>query len=250
MLANNEIGVVHPIAEIGALCKERGILLHTDAAQAVGKMPIDVERLQVDLLSVSGHKLYGPKGVGALYVRRREPAVRLEPLFDGGGHERGFRPGTLPVPLIVGLGAACSIARAEMAAESARVRELRDRLFTGLKVGITDIVLNGPGLSDPRSDRLPGNLNVSFPHVHGEALIMAFKTLAVSSGSACTSANVEPSYVLRALGIADDLAHASLRFGIGRYNTNDEIDFAVGEVVAAVRRLRAISPSYELAARS
>jgi cysteine desulfurase len=246
MLANNEIGVVHPLAEIGRLCKERGILLHTDAAQAVGKIPVDVETLRVDLLSLSAHKIYGPKGVGALYVRRRDPAVRLEPLFDGGGHERGFRPGTLPVPLIVSFGAACALARAEMPAESARVRRLRDRLLDGLKTNIPDTVLNGPSLDE--RDRLPGNLNVSFPHVHGEALLMALNSLAVSSGSACTSASVEPSYVLRALGIPDDLAHASLRFGIGRYNTEEEIDFAIAEVAAAVHKLRAISPSFQLAA--
>jgi cysteine desulfurase len=249
MLANNEIGVVHPLAEIGKLCKERGIVLHTDAAQAVGKLPVDVEVLQVDLLSLSGHKIYGPKGVGALYVRRRNPAVRLEPPFDGGGHERGFRPGTLPVPMIVGLGAACSLARAEMPAEAARIRRLRDRLFSGLKEAVPDLVLNGPDLDAPANDRLPGNLNVSFPHVHGEALLMALKSLAISSGSACTSASVEPSYVLRALGIPDDLAHASLRFGVGRYNTDEEIDFAINEVAAAVTRLRAISPSFQLAAK-
>ncbi len=245
MLANNEIGVLHPIGVIGNLCKERGILLHTDAAQAVGKIEIDVELLQVDLLSLTAHKMYGPKGVGALYVRRRNPAVRLDPLFDGGGHERGFRPGTLPVPEIVGFGAACALARLEMIAEAERVRNLRDRLFVGLKRQLPDIRLNGPELSDAR---LPGNLNVSFPHVHGEALLMALRTLAVSSGSACTSASVEPSYVLRALGIGDDLAHASLRFGVGRYNTEVEIDFAIGEVVAAVKKLRAISPSHALAA--
>ncbi len=248
MLANNEIGVLHPIAAIGKLCKERGILLHTDAAQAVGKLAVDVEALQVDLLSLTAHKLYGPKGVGALYVRRRNPAVRLEPLFDGGGHERGFRPGTLPVPEIVGFGAACALARLEMPAESNHVRDLRNRLYVGLKEQIPDLVVNGPNLPDGGDVRLPGNLNVSFPHVHGEALLMALKTLAVSSGSACTSASVEPSYVLRALGIGDELAHASLRFGFGRYNTEEEIDFAIGEVVAAVKRLRAISPSYALAA--
>ena len=250
MLANNEIGMVHPIAAIGKLCKERGILLHSDAAQAVGKIPVDVEALRVDLLSMTAHKIYGPKGVGALYVRRRNPAVRLEPLFDGGGHERGFRPGTLPVPEIVGFGAACSVARQEMPAEATHVRDLRDSLYAGLKDQLPDICVNGPDVFAERDIRLPGNLNVSFPHVHGEALLMALKTLAVSSGSACTSASVEPSYVLRALGIRDDLAHASLRFGVGRYNTKEEIDFAIGEVVAAVKRLRAISPSYAIAVGS
>lgn len=246
MLANNEIGVIHPIAAIGALCKQRGILLHSDAAQAVGKIPVDVQALEVDLLSLSAHKMYGPKGIGALYVRRRNPAVRLEPLFDGGGHERGFRPGTLAVPLIVGLGMACSISRSLLDTESERVRQLRDRLFAGLTIELPDIVLNGPLLGD---DRLPGNLNVSIPHVHGEALLMALKRLAVSSGSACTSASVEPSYVLRALGRDDDLAHASLRFGVGRYNTSEEIDIAIRDVVAATVRLRSISPSFQLAAR-
>jgi cysteine desulfurase len=247
MLANNEIGVVHDIAAIGRFCKTRGVLLHTDAAQAVGKIPIDVEGLHVDLLSVSAHKLYGPKGIGALYVRRRDPAVRLEPLFDGGGHERGYRPGTLPVPLIVGFGVACSLAGAEMPAEAERLRRLRNRLYRGLKERVPDMALNGPDIDG--SDRLPGNLNVSFPHVHGEALLMALRSLAISSGSACTSASVEPSYVLRAMGISDELAHASLRFGIGRYNTDEEIDFAIGEVATAVERLRAISPSFQLAAR-
>jgi cysteine desulfurase len=248
MLANNEIGVLHPIAEIGRLCKERGVLLHTDAAQAVGKMPIDVGALQVDLLSLSAHKIYGPKGVGALYVRRRDPAVHLEPLFDGGGHERGFRAGTLPVPLIVGFGMACVLAGAEMPAEFARLRNLRDRLDRGLRERLPDLILNGPPLD--AGDRLASNLNVSIPHVHGEALLMALKSLAVSSGSACTSASIEPSYVLRALGVPDDLAHASLRFGLGRYNTEEEIDFAIGEVAAAATRLRAISPSFHLAGRA
>lgn len=246
MLANNEIGVIHPLAEIGALCKERGVLLHTDAAQSVGRIPVDVETLGVDLLSISAHKMYGPKGVGALYVRRRNPAVRLEPLFDGGGHERGFRPGTLPVPLIVGFGVAASLARSQMAAETVRIRRLRDRLLSGLVDALPDIVLNGPPAAD--ADRLPGNLNVSIPHVHGEALLMALKGFAVSSGSACTSASVEPSYVLRAIGRDEELAHASLRFGIGRYNTEEEIDVAIRDVAAAAVRLRAISPSFELAA--
>lgn len=247
MWANNEIGVVHPVSAIGELCKERGILFHVDAAQAVGKIPVAVEESRVDLLSISAHKMNGPKGVGALYVRRRDPAVRLEPLFDGGGHERGFRPGTLPVPLIVGFGAAAEIASTELVIESRRTGMLRDRLWSGIRERIADAILNGP--PEPFADRLPGNLNVSFPHVHGEALLMSLKSIAVSSGSACTSASVEPSYVLRALGISDDLAHASLRFGIGRYNTVEEIDFAIVEVASAVERLRAISPSHHLAAQ-
>lgn len=248
MMANNEIGVVHPIAEIGRLCKSRGILFHTDAAQAVGRAPIDVQQLGVDLLSISGHKIYGPKGVGALYVRRRDPAVRLEPLFDGGGHERGFRPGTLATPGIVGLGTACALAKTEMAAENDRIRRLRDRLYKGLSATISDLVLNGPAI-DSANERLSGNLNVSIPHVHGEALLMSLRNLAVSSGSACTSASVEPSYVLRALGLNDDLAHASLRFGIGRFNTEQEIDIAIRDVAAATERLRAMSPSREMAGR-
>ena len=241
MLANNEIGTIQPIARLGRLCKERGVLLHTDAAQAIGKIPVNVEELQVDLLSMSAHKMHGPKGIGALFVRRRDPAVRLEPLFDGGGHERGMRSGTLAVPLIVGFGRACEIAAAEMDDEASRIAGLRDRLQEALRRELPDCVVNGHP-----TERLPGNLNISFPHVHGEALLMSMKNLAVSSGSACTSASVEPSYVLRALGVSDDLAHASVRFGLGRYNTTDEIDFALSEVVASVRKLRSISPSYQM----
>jgi cysteine desulfurase len=257
MLANNEIGTIQPIAALGKLCKQRGVLLHTDAAQAVGKMPIDVEELGVDLLSMSAHKMYGPKGVGALYVRRRNPAVRLEPLFDGGGHERGMRSGTLPVPLIVGLGAAATLCQAELPTEPERLRRLRDRLFTRLTEEIDDVTLNGPsvgqgflpaeGRRDGRQEclpheRLPNNLNVSFAQVHGEALLMALKSVAVSSGSACTSASVEPSYVLRALGVPDELAHASIRFGLGRFTTEEEIDFAADEVAKAVTKLRTLNP--------
>lgn len=238
MAANNEIAVLQPLEEIGRYCKDRGILFHTDAAQAAGKIPLDVNRLGLDLVSISAHKMYGPKGVGALYVRRRDPHVRLEPLFDGGGHERGMRSGTLPVPLIVGLGAACRIAREELAAEASRVRRLRDRLEAGLMEAIEDVMLNGD-----REQRLPGNLNVSFAGVHGEALLMALKGIAVSSGSACTSASVEPSYVLRALGVPDELAHASLRFGLGRFTTEEEIDYAVSEVTRAVRHLRSLNPT-------
>lgn len=239
MFANNEIGVVHPVAAIGALCKERGIVFHVDAAQAVGRVPIDVEALGIDLLSLSAHKFYGPKGVGALYVRRRNPAVRLEPLFDGGGQERGIRPGTLATPNIVGLGRACELVRELLSEETARIGRLRDRLYGGLRKRIPDLVLNGP---PPGPERLAGNLNVSIPDVRGEAFLMALRNLAISSGSACTSGSVEPSYILRALGRSDELAHASLRFGIGRYNTEEEIDVAIRDVAAATERLRALNP--------
>jgi cysteine desulfurase len=240
MLANNEIGVIQPLADIGRVCKERRVLLHTDATQALGRISVDVEQLQVDLLSCSAHKMYGPKGVGGLYLRRRQPHVRLEPLFDGGGHERGMRSGTLPVPLIVGFGAACSLAAAAMPEEAQRLRKLRDKLHHGLTSRLENVFLNGDAVN-----RLPGNLNLSFAGVHGEALLMALKTIAVSSGSACTSASVEPSYVLRALGVPDDLAHASLRFGLGRYNTEEEVDYAIDEVARQVTRLRSLNPSVE-----
>lgn len=242
MLANNEIGTLQPIAALGRLCKERGVLLHTDATQAVGKLPVDVEALHVDLLSLSAHKMYGPKGVGALYVRRHAPHVRLEPLFDGGGHERGLRSGTLPVPLVVGLGAACVLCQDEMPAESARIRTLRDRLHEQITAALDGVTLNGHP-----DERLPNNLNLSFAHVQGEALLMALRDVAVSSGSACTSASVEPSYVLRALGVPDELAHGSLRFGLGRFNTAEEVDHAAAEVARAVGRLRSMSPSYQMA---
>lgn len=234
MLANNEVGTLQPVAQIGAICRQRGILLHTDATQAVGKIAVDVEALQVDLLSLSAHKMYGPKGVGALYVRRR---VRLEPMLDGGGHERGMRSGTLAVPSIVGFGTACKICSEEMSDDTNRCQQMRDRLRAGLEDGM----LNGHP-----EQRLPGNLNLSFAHVHGEALLMALKNVAVSSGSACTSASVEPSYVLRAMGLPDDLAQSSIRFGLGRFNTLDEIDYVIAEVTMVVRRLRAISPSFQL----
>lgn len=247
MLANNEVGTLQPIAEIGRICRERQALLHTDATQAVGKIPVDVEALNVDLLSMSAHKMYGPKGVGALYIRRR---VRLEPILDGGGHERGLRSGTLNVPGIVGFGKACDLssfsARAASEAalvdhENERIRQMRDRLFQGLSESIDECTLNGhPG------ERLPGNVNISFAHVQGEALLMAMKNVAVSSGSACTSASVEPSYVLRAMGVPDDLAHASIRFGLGRFNTHEEVEYTIEEVTRVVKRLRAISPSYAL----
>jgi cysteine desulfurase len=241
MAANNEIGTLQPIADIGRMCKERRVLFHTDAAQAAGKIPLDVEAIGADLLSLSAHKIYGPKGIGALYVRRRNPHVRLSPLMDGGGHERGMRSGTLPVPNVVGFGLACEMAEREMMAEAERLRTLRERLRTGLMERLSDVTLNG----DP-TERLPGNLNLSFAHVQGEALMMAMKTVAVSSGSACTSASVEPSYVLRACGVPDDLAHASLRFGLGRFTTSEEIDYTIEEVVRNVTHLRSLNPMYEL----
>jgi len=242
MAANNEIGTLQPIAAIGRLCKERGVLFHTDAAQAGGKIPLDVEALGVDLMSLSAHKMYGPKGVGALYVRRQGPHVRLEPLFDGGGHERGMRSGTLPVPSVVGFGKACELCQAEMSAESERLFALRERLRRSIQERLSDTLLNGHA-----TERLPGNLNLSFAYVQGEALMMAMRNVAVSSGSACTSASVEPSYVLRALGVSDDLAHSSIRFGLGRFNTAEEVDFVIAEVVRHVERLRALSPDYEMA---
>ncbi len=242
MAANNEIGTLQPVAAIGRLCKERGVLFHCDAAQAGGKLPIDVHALGVDLLSLSAHKMYGPKGVGALYMRRRDPRVRLDPLIDGGGHERGMRSGTLPVPLIVGFGRACVLCRGEMAAEAERLTGLRERLRRGIMDRLDDVFLNGHP-----TERLPGNLNLSFAYVEGEALLMALKSVAVSSGSACTSANPEPSYVLKALGVSDDLAHGSIRFGLGRFTTAEEIDFVIEEVVRTVHHLRSLSPLYEMA---
>jgi cysteine desulfurase len=240
MMANNEVGAIQPIAEIGRVCKERGVLFHCDATQAVGKLPVDVEKLDIDLLSLSAHKIYGPKGVGALYVRLRNPIVRLEPQIFGGGQERGFRSGTLNVPGIVGLGRAIEIATAEMSSESLRLAELRRRLFDGLRAAIDDVSLNGP-VFDPPGMRLPGNLNMAFRFVQGEALLLEIKDLAVSSGAACTSVNPEPSHVLRALGLDEDVTKASLRFGLGRFNTVEEVDFAIEQVSAAVVRLRRLS---------
>jgi cysteine desulfurase len=237
MLANNEIGVVQPIAEIAAVCHERGVPLHCDATQAVGKIQVDVEELQVDLMSFSAHKIYGPKGVGALYVRRGRPSVRLEPQIDGGGQEHGLRSGTLNAPGIVGFATALELAVAEMPEEQRRLTTLRRRLYERLTASLEGVALNGPALEPPEL-RLPGNLNLSFAFVDGEALILNMKDLAVSSGSACTSANPEPSHVLRALGIDDDLVRASLRFGLGRFNTEEEVDFAAETVADAVRRLR------------
>lgn len=241
MAANNEVGTLQPIGAIGKLCKERRVYFHTDAAQAAGKLPLDVEEMGVDLLSLSAHKMFGPKGVGALYVRRRNPRVRPEPLLDGGGHENGLRSGTLPVPLVVGFGKACELCRAELAEEGQRVAALRDRLWQGLNKRLDGVFLNGHPV-----ERLPGNLNVSFAHIHSDALLMAVRDLALSTGSACTSASVEPSYVLRALGVADELAQGSVRFGLGRFTTAEEIETTIEQVAAAVVRLRRISPAAEL----
>lgn len=241
MLANNEIGAVQPIAEIGAICRKRGVWLHCDATQAVGKLPVDVLSLNVDLMSFSAHKMYGPKGVGALYVRRQgENAVRLTAQIDGGGQESGLRSGTLNVPGIVGLAKALELSIAEMAAEAPRLRELRDGLFTGLTAAIDGVTLNGPALNDP-SLRLAGNLNCGFALVDGEALMMSMGRLAVSSGSACTSADPEPSHVLRAIGLGLDETRASLRFGLGRFNTEADVAFAIEHVAAAVTQLRKLS---------
>jgi len=242
MAANNEIGTLQPIAGIGKACKERGVLFHCDAVQTVGKVPVDVEEMKIDLLSLSGHKIYGPKGVGALYVRRKDPRVRLDPLIDGGGHERGMRSGTLAVPLIVGLGAACDLCRREMTEESQRTMRLRERLRKAIMDQLDETYINGHP-----AERLPGNINLSFAYVEGEALMMGIKDVAVSSGSACTSASLEPSYVLRALGVGDELAHSSIRFGIGRFNTEEEVDFVADQVIKAVNHLRDMSPLYEMA---
>lgn len=236
MLANNEVGSINRIAEIAAVCRNRGVLLHVDAAQAAGRTPVDVAELGVDLLSLSAHKVYGPKGVGALWIRRDGRRVQLESQIDGGGHERGLRSGTLPVPLIVGFGAACDIAGDSLQAESEQLGRLRDKLWDGLCENLDGIQLNG----HPRQ-RLTGNLNVSFEGVDGDALMTGLKDLAVSSGSACTSANPEPSHVLRAMGLGDALTRASLRFGLGRFNTEEEVDFAIGYVTDAVRRLRKLA---------
>ncbi|MBF0147911.1 MAG: IscS subfamily cysteine desulfurase [Magnetococcales bacterium] len=240
MAANNEIGVIQPLEEIGAICRKRQVHFHTDAAQGVGKMPLDVQALNLDLVSISGHKIYGPKGIGALYVRRR-PRVRLQAVMFGGGHERGMRSGTLPTPLIVGLGAACAICSREMAAETARITALRQRMQEGIMKQLTHVAINGS-----TEYRLAGNLNISFAYVEGESLMMAIKDIAVSSGSACTSASLEPSYVLRALGVNEELAHTSIRFGLGRFTTEEEVDYAVRTVVDAVNRLREMSPLWEM----
>ncbi|MFP5209826.1 MAG: IscS subfamily cysteine desulfurase [Acidobacteriota bacterium] len=242
MAANNEIGVLQPIAEIGKLCHEKGIIFHTDAVQAVGKVPFNVIADHVDLASISGHKIYGPKGVGALYVRRRNPRVQIAAQIDGGGHERGMRSGTLNVPGIVGMGKACEIAIEEMDSEAAYLRGLRERLETKIASELDYIHVNGS-----MEHRLPGNLNMSFLYVEGESLLMGINDVAVSSGSACTSATLEPSYVLKALGLGDDVAHSSIRFGLGRFNTQAEVDYVAAKVVDVVKKLRELSPLYEMA---
>ncbi len=242
MHANNEIGVLQPIEEIGKIAKEKSVIFHVDAAQSVGRIPIDVEKLGIDLLAISAHKIYGPKGVGALYVRRKNPRVELSPLIDGGGHERGMRSGTLNVPGIVGLGKACELCEKEMTAENERLRILRDKLKDAILSRLDDTSINGT-----MEDRLPNNLNLSFAGVEGDALLMGINDVAVSSGSACTSATLEPSYVLRALGVPEDLAHSSIRFGLGRFNTEEEVDYVAGRVVETVKRLRELSPLYEAA---
>ena len=242
MAANNEIGVLQPVGAIGAIAKEKGVLFHTDAVQAAGKVPFDVTAANVHMASLSAHKMYGPKGVGALYVRRRNPRVLLAPIIDGGGHERGMRSGTLNVPGIVGFGRASEISRLEMAEESARVGALRDRLNAKLHAGLDQLYINGS-----MEHRLPGNLNISFAYVEGESLLMGINDVAVSSGSACTSASLEPSYVLKALGTGDELAHSSIRFGLGRFNTEEEVDYVAAKLVAVVSKLREMSPLYEMA---
>jgi len=240
MAANNEIGVLQPIAEIGKICRERGVPFHSDAAQALGRVPLDVNQQSIDLASISGHKIYGPKGVGALYVRRKNPRVQVSAIMDGGGHERGMRSGTLNVPGIVGLGKACAIASEEMAIEAPHLAKLRSRLRDKIMGRLDDVYINGS-----MDHRMPGNLNMSFAYVEGESLLMGINDVAVSSGSACTSAALEPSYVLKALGTNDDLAHSSIRFGIGRFNTEAEIDYVADRVVETVTRLRDLSPLYE-----
>jgi cysteine desulfurase len=240
MLANNEIGTVNPVEEIGAVVKEKGALFHIDAVQGTGKIPFDVERAKADLVSLSAHKMYGPKGVGALYVRRK-PRVRITAMIDGGGHERGMRSGTLNVPGLVGFGRAAEIALAEMPEESARILGMRERLRKGIQSRISDTFVNGS-----MTHRLPGNLNISFAYVEGEAMLMALKDVAVSSGSACTSSSLEPSYVLRALGVEEEMAHTSIRFGVGRFNTDEEIDYVIDLVSRKVDKLREMSPLYEM----
>lgn len=240
MFVNNEIGVKQPIAELGALCRANKTIFHTDAAQALGKVPIDVNAMNIDCMSLSGHKIYGPMGVGAMYVRRR-PRVRITPLINGGGQERGLRSGTLPTPLIVGFGEACAVAEQELERDHAWVSFLGDKLLNGIREQISDVTLNGDG-----GNRYPGNVNISFAFVEGESLLMALKQIAVSSGSACTSASLEPSYVLRALGVEEDLAHSSIRFGLGRFSTEEEVDWAIRLCVQHVQRLRDMSPLYEM----
>jgi cysteine desulfurase len=242
MAANNEIGTIHPLKEIGRITREKGVLFHCDATQGVGHMDLDVEEMNIDLASFTAHKIYGPKGVGALYVRRRKPRVRLTPIIYGGGHERGMRSGTLNVPGIVGFGKAAEVALEEGPQEREQLLALRERLHQGITREVDFVYLNGHP-----SERHPGNVNLSFAYVEGESLLMGIEEIAVSSGSACTSASLEPSYVLRALGVGDDLAHSSIRFGIGRFNTEEEVDYVIRRVVEAVSRLREMSPLYEMA---
>jgi cysteine desulfurase len=242
MYANNELGVIQPIREIGKLCRERGVLFHTDGVQAIGKVPVKVNDDNIDLMSISGHKMYGPKGVGALYVRRRNPRVQITAQIDGGGHERGMRSGTLNVPGIVGLGEACELCSKEMETETPRLLALRDRLKAKLEAGLDEVYIKGS-----MEHRLPHSLNMSFAYVEGESLLMGINDIAVSSGSACTSATLEPSYVLKALGVGDDVAHSSIRFGIGRFNTQEEIDYVAEKLIDVVKKLRELSPLYEMA---
>ena len=242
MYANNEIGTVQPVAEIGRIAKEHGVLFHTDGVQAVGKIPVDVQKDGIHLMSISGHKIYGPKGVGALYVRRKNPRVQVAAMIDGGGHERGMRSGTLNVPGIVGMGKACEICHEEMATESVHMAGLRDRLKQAIMGKLDEVYINGS-----LEHRLPNNLNISFAYVEGESLLMGINDVAVSSGSACTSATLEPSYVLKALGVGEDLAHTSIRLGLGRFNTEEEVDYVAQRVVETVSRLRELSPLYDLA---
>jgi len=242
MYANNEIGIINPTAEIGKIAKEHGIVFAVDGVQAVGKIPVDVQKDNIDLLSISAHKIYGPKGVGALYVRRRNPRVQLSAIIDGGGHERGMRSGTLNVTGIIGLGKACELAQQEMPEESKKMRALRDRLRAGLEAKLDEVYINGS-----MEQRLPNNLNMSFAYVEGESLLMGINDVAVSSGSACTSATLEPSYVLKALGVGEDLAHTSIRFGLGRFNTEEEVDYVTDKMVQVVTKLRELSPLYEMA---
>jgi cysteine desulfurase len=242
MYANNEIGVIQPVTEIGKIAREKGVLFHTDGVQAVGKVPVNVIKDNIDLMSMSAHKIYGPKGVGALYVRRKSPRVQLTAQMDGGGHERGMRSGTLNVPGIVGMGEACAICQHEMPEESKRLRFLRDKLRSTFESELDEVFINGS-----MEHRLPHNLNMSFAYVEGESLLMGINDVAVSSGSACTSATLEPSYVLKALGVGDDLAHTSIRFGLGRFNTEEEVDYVANRVIEVVRKLRELSPLYEMA---
>ena len=242
MLANNEVGTIQPLREIGAIAREHGIVFHSDATQGIGKVPVDVEEMNLDLISMTAHKIYGPKGIGALYIRSRNPRVRISTQMHGGGHERGYRSGTLNAAGIVGFGRAIEIAREDMAGEQARIKRLRDKLENGLKDALDEVYTNGHP-----SERLAGNLNMSFAYVEGESLLMGLNEIALSSGSACTSATLEPSYVLKALGVGEDLAHTSLRFGLGRFTTEEEVDYVLARVVEEVTRLREMSPLYEMA---